>query len=104
MASIDSMVLVIAKNQLKQNGIFFFGISEKYSFKGRHLTRLIRGGEHGGAEGAIAPPCFKVEGQCPPHFSIPYSTTKYQYYSLTPSSSDSTARSRPVAVHVLSPL
>ena len=31
-----------------------------------------RGGEHGGAEGAIAPPCFKVEGQCPPTF--PYLT------------------------------
>ena len=42
MASIDSMVLVIAKNQLKQNGIFFFGISEKYSFKGRRLTRLTK--------------------------------------------------------------
>ena len=40
MASIDSMVLVIAKNQLKQNRIFFFGISEKYSFKGRRLTKL----------------------------------------------------------------
>ena len=40
MVSIDSMVLVIAKNQLKQNGIFFFDISEKYSFKGRRLTRL----------------------------------------------------------------
>ena len=26
----------------------------------------------GGAEGAIAPPCFKVEGQCPPTF--PYLT------------------------------
>ena len=32
----------------------------------------FRGGEHGGAEGAIAPPCFKVEGQCPPTF--PYLT------------------------------
>ena len=42
MASIDSMALVIAKNQLKQNGIFFFGISEKYSFKGRRLTRLTK--------------------------------------------------------------
>ena len=40
MLSIDSMVLVIAKNQLKQNGIFFFCISEKYSFKGKRLTRL----------------------------------------------------------------
>ena len=40
MASIDSMVLVTAKNQLKQNRIFFFGISEKYPFKGRRLTRL----------------------------------------------------------------
>ena len=26
----------------------------------------------GGAKGAIAPPCFKVEGQCPPTF--PYLT------------------------------
>ena len=42
MASTDSMVLVIAKNQLKQNGIFFFGISEKYTFKGRCLTRLTK--------------------------------------------------------------
>ena len=42
MVSIDSMVLVIAKNQLKQNGIFFFGIREKYSFKGRCLTRLTK--------------------------------------------------------------
>ena len=42
MVLIDSMVLVIAKNQLKQNGTFFFGISEKYSFKGRYLTRLTK--------------------------------------------------------------
>ena len=42
MASIDSMMLVIAKNQLKQNGTFFFGISEKYSFKGSRLTRLTK--------------------------------------------------------------
>ena len=27
-----------------------------------------RGGEHGGAEGAIAPPLCKVEGLCPPLF------------------------------------
>ena len=42
MVSIDSMVLVIAKNQLKQNGIFFCGISEKYSFKGGRPTRLTK--------------------------------------------------------------
>ena len=42
MALIDSMMLVITKNQLKQNGIFFFGISEKYAFKGRCLTRLTK--------------------------------------------------------------
>ena len=42
MVLIDSMVLVIMKNQLKQNGIFFFGISEKYAFKGRCLTRLTK--------------------------------------------------------------
>ena len=57
----------------------------------------------GGQRGQL-PPMFLSGGAMPPHFSIPYSTTKYQYYSLTPSSSDLTARSRPVAVHVLSPL
>ena len=39
MVLIDSTMLVIVKKQLKQNVIFFFGISEKYSFKGRPLHK-----------------------------------------------------------------
>ena len=36
------------------------------------IMLVYTGAENMGAEGAIAPPCFKVEGQCPPTF--PYLT------------------------------